>query len=88
MTLDEAVAKLEGAGFIVERMRAPDPRILGGTSRVDEEGRNVYAGAFSIYQKHGRWALTISGPEHTENAFEANSLEEVVAETCRRLQQS
>ncbi len=87
MTLDEAVSKLEEVGFVVERMRAPEPRILGGTSRVDDDGQYVYAGAFSIYPHQGRWTLTISGPDYNESAFEASSLEEAVDEACRRLLQ-
>lgn len=85
MTLDEAVATLEEAGFVVEKLGGLEQRILGGTSRVDAEGEYVYKGAFSIFRGDGGWALAVAGPEQADATLTFGTLEQAVAEAQARL---
>lgn len=85
MTLDEAVATLEEAGFVVEKLGGMEQRILGGTSRVSAEGEYVYKGAFSVFRGEGGWSLVIAGPEQADTTMTVATLEEAVRETQARL---
>jgi hypothetical protein len=85
MTLDEAVATLEEAGFVADKLGGTEQRILAGTSRVDADGADVYKGAFSVFRSEAGWSLVIAGPDQTDTTVAVASLEAAVAEACARL---
>ena len=88
MTVEEAIATLEAAGFVCEKLAGDDgrPRILGGTARA-QGTEDAYVGAFSIHQDGAGWRLVWSGGGRGqgEDAGDVGTLDAAVAAACTRL---